>query len=310
MTYHVPVLLNETIDALAIRPGGIYLDGTLGGAGHALEIAKRLTAGGHLYGFDQDEDAIAEATERLAPYADRVTIIKENFENALQCLREQHITALDGILLDLGVSSHQFDDASRGFSYREDAPLDMRMDRTGDVSAYTIVNEYSETELFHILRDYGEEAFAKNIARHIVMRRQEAPVKTTFELVDIIDAAIPARVRAKGAHPAKRTFQALRIACNRELEVLEEVLEPMIDALTPGGRFCVITFHSLEDRMVKRTFKTAEHPCTCPPSFPVCVCGKKPKGRNVFRKAVTATEEELAQNNRAHSAHLRVFEHT
>lgn len=310
MAYHVPVLLNETINALAIKPDGIYMDGTLGGAGHAEAIARRLTKGGHLYGFDQDADAIREATKRLAPYAEHVTIIKENFENALQCLREQNITALDGILLDLGVSSHQFDDASRGFSYRENAPLDMRMDLANDVSAYTIVNEYDETELFHILRDYGEEAFAKSIARHIVKRREERPVETTFELVKIIDAAIPKRVRARGAHPAKRTFQALRIACNRELEILENVLEPLIDALTPGGRLAVITFHSLEDRIVKQTFRRAENPCTCPPSFPVCVCGKKQKGRNVFRKAVTATEEELTSNRRAHSAHLRVFEHT
>ena len=310
MTYHVPVLLNETIDALAVKPNGIYLDGTLGGAGHAEAIASRLSKAGHLYGFDKDADAVREAEKRLAPYRDRVTIVRENFENALQYLYGEGISALDGILLDLGVSSHQFDDASRGFSYREDAPLDMRMDKESDLSAYTIVNEYSETQLYHILRDYGEEAFAKNIARHIVKRREEAPIETTFALVEIIDAAIPAKVRAKGGHPAKRTFQALRIACNRELEILETVLEPMIDALTPGGRFCVITFHSLEDRMVKRAFKNAENPCTCPPSFPVCVCGKKPKGRNVFKKAVSASDAELQSNRRAHSAHLRVFEHT
>ena len=307
MGYHVPVLLTETIDALAVQPDGVYMDGTLGGAGHASEIAKRLTDG-HLYGFDQDADAIAEASKRLAPYAEHVTVIHENFVRAAEVLRAKDITALNGILLDLGVSSHQFDDAERGFSYREDAPLDMRMDVTRDVSAQTIVNEYSETELFHIIRDYGEEPFAKNIAKHIVKRRETSRIETTMDLVEIIDNAIPKRVRVKGGHPAKKTFQALRIACNNELDVLQEALEPLLQLLVPGGRLAIITFHSLEDRMVKQTFRTWENPCTCPPSFPVCTCGKKSMGHVLFRKAVTASEEELEQNRRARSARLRVFE--
>lgn len=309
MTYHIPVLLNETIDALQVKPDGIYADGTLGGAGHAYEIAKRLDEGGRLYGFDKDADAIAEATKRLAPFQDRVMITKDNYENAVTRMKEEGVEKANGILLDIGVSSHQFDDALRGFSYRMDAPLDMRMDTTQEVSARTIVNEYDETELFHIIRDYGEEPFAKNIAKHIVKQRALHPVETTFELNEIIKAAIPARMRQGKGHPSKRTFQALRIACNRELEVLENAIPEMIDFLAPSGRLAIITFHSLEDKIVKKCFRQAENPCTCPASFPVCVCGKKPKGRIVKKKAITASEEELEKNHRAQSAHLRIFEH-
>ncbi len=304
---HIPVLLNEVLEGLDIKPGGTYVDGTVGGGGHSSEIAKRLDENGKLYCFDQDDEALAAATERLKTYGSKVTLIKNNFENAVSDLTQRGIAGADGILLDLGVSSYQLDNAERGFSYRYDAPLDMRMDKGNPISAYTIINEYSETEIFHIIRDYGEEKFAKNIAKKIVQARQEKPVETTFELNELIKAAIPARMRQDG-HPSKRSFQAIRIACNRELDVLEAAIEPMVDFLKPGGRLCIISFHSLEDRMVKETFRRLEKPCTCPPDFPQCVCGKVSKGKVISRKAITASEEELEKNNRSKPAKLRVFE--
>ncbi len=306
---HLSVLKNEAVDALAVKPDGIYLDGTIGGGGHSEEIAKRLTGSGRLIGMDQDDEALEAAGERLAPFGDRVTFVRDNFENAVTRLREIGIDGLDGVLLDLGVSSRQFDAPERGFSYRADAPLDMRMDRRQELSAMTIVNEWSEKELFHILRDYGEEPFAANIAKHIVNRRETGRIVTTTDLNAIIDAAIPARVRAKDqGHPARRTYQALRIATNRELDVLQAALETLADMLRDGGRFAVITFHSLEDRMVKQTFRTWENPCTCPPSFPKCVCGKVSKGIVVTKKPVMPGKEETESNRRARSARLRVFE--
>lgn len=303
---HYSVLLAETIEQLNIRPGGIYVDGTLGGAGHASEVCKRLE-GGRFIGIDQDEDAIKAAGERLAPFGDKVTILRNNYCNMKAALTELGIEKVDGIVLDLGVSSYQLDTEERGFSYRFDAPLDMRMDRRQTLTARTIVNEYSEMELFRIIRDYGEDQFAKNIAKHIVIERAKKPIETTFELNDIIKASIPAKMRQNG-HPSKQTYQAIRIECNRELEVLRDSLEDMIELLQPGGRLCIITFHSLEDRIVKTAFKNAEHPCTCPPEFPVCVCGKVPLGRVVSRKPILPGKEELAVNSRSKSAKLRVFE--
>lgn len=306
---HQPVLLNETIEGLAVKPDGVYLDGTLGGGGHSYEIASRLTERGHLYGVDQDGDAIEAATVRLAEYGDKVTIIRCNYREAVDRLRELGIDGVDGILLDLGVSSYQLDNGERGFSYRIDAPLDMRMDTRQTLTAEEIVNTYDEMALFHMIKNYGEEKFAKNIAKHIVLARKNKRIKTTFELNDIIKAAIPAKMRADG-HPSKRTFQAIRVECNRELEVLGEALKNMIAYLHPGGRIAVITFQSLEDRIVKNAFREAEHPCTCPPELPVCVCGKKPQGRCVGRKPVTASEGELERNRRAKPAKLRIFEKT
>jgi len=304
---HRSVMLDETIEGLRILPEGIYADGTLGGAGHSFEIAKRLTSG-QLIGFDQDGDAIAAATERLKPYRDRVTIIRNNYENMTAELDRLGITKVNGILLDLGVSSYQLDTAERGFSYMADAPLDMRMDDRTEETAADIVNNYSEQELFRIIRDYGEDRFAKNIAKHIVMKRAEKPIETTLELSEIVKGAIPAKVRATGGHPAKRTFQAIRIELNRELNVLSDSLTGMIDRLAPGGRFCIITFHSLEDRIVKTAFKKAENPCTCPPSLPMCVCGKKPLGKVITTKPIVPSEEETEENPRAKSAKLRIFE--
>ncbi|MBO4399328.1 MAG: 16S rRNA (cytosine(1402)-N(4))-methyltransferase RsmH [Lachnospiraceae bacterium] len=304
---HRSVMLDETIEGLRILPDGIYADGTLGGAGHSFEIAKRLTTG-RLIGFDQDGDAIAAATKRLEPYKDRVTIIRNNYENMLSELDRLGIERINGILLDLGVSSYQLDTAERGFSYMADAPLDMRMDDRSEETAEDIVNGYSEQELFRIIRDYGEDRFAKNIAKHIVARRSEKPIKTTTELAEIVKGAIPAKVRATGGHPAKRTFQAIRIELNRELSVLSDSLSGMIDRLAPGGRFCIITFHSLEDRIVKTAFKKAENPCTCPPHFPVCVCGKKPLGTVITGKPIVPGEQELEENPRSKSAKLRIFE--
>jgi len=301
-------MLNEVIEGLAIKPEGIYLDGTIGGAGHSSEIAARLTGGGHLYGTDQDDAAIEAATARLSKYADRTTVIKTNYEYALTELKSRGINKLDGILLDLGVSSYQFDDESRGFSYRFDTRLDMRMDTDSELTAETIVNTYSGQELTRIIREYGEEQFAANIAKHIIERRKTGPITTTGELSDIIHAAIPAKMRAKGGNPCKKTFQALRIECNRELEVLQNSIDAFIKALNPGGRICIITFHSLEDRIVKNAFRQAEDPCTCPPNFPVCVCGKKPLGKSITRKPVTASDKELEDNPRASSAKLRIFE--
>lgn len=305
---HVSVLLNETIEGLNIRPDGVYADGTLGGAGHSSVIAGRLTTG-HLYGIDQDEDAIAAASRRLAAYGERVTVIRDNYRNMVKRLRELHVSGLDGILLDLGVSSYQLDTVERGFSYQHDAPLDMRMDNRASLTAETIVNEYSEMELFRIIRDYGEDNFAKNIAKHICEARKQKRITTTYELNDIIKAAIPAKIRAKGGHPSKRTFQAIRIECNAELEVLRESLEEMISFLKPGGRLCIITFHSLEDRIVKNAFRTAENPCICPPEFPVCVCGKESAGQVITRKPILPSEEEMENNSRSKSAKLRIFEH-
>lgn len=306
---HTSVLLEEVIDNLNIKPNGIYLDGTLGGGGHSFHIAEKLTEGGRLIGTDQDADAIAAATKRLESFADRVTIIRDNYENAARRVREMGITGVDGILLDLGVSSYQLDNVERGFSYKyDDTPLDMRMDDRQPLSARDIVNDYSEMELFHIIRDFGEDKFAKNIAKHIVAARANGPIETTGQLNEIIKAAIPAKMREKGGHPSKRTYQAIRIACNRELDVLQNSLDGFIDLLNPGGRFCVITFHSLEDRMVKNNFRTNENPCTCPPEFPVCVCGKKSKGKVITRKPILPSEEELEVNSRSKSAKLRVFE--
>ena len=305
---HYSVLLEEVLDNLNIKPDGLYLDGTLGVAGHSFHIAERLTAGGHLYGTDQDADAIEAATKRLQPFEDRVTVIRDNYENAVSRLKELGVTGVDGILLDLGVSSYQLDNAERGFTYKEDVPLDMRMDRRQELTARDIVNEYSETEIFHIIRDFGEDKFAKNIAKHICIEREKSPIETTFRLNEIIKAAIPAKMREKGGHPSKRTYQALRIALNRELDVLSGSLDGFIDFLNPGGRLCVITFHSLEDRIAKNNFRTNENPCTCPPDFPVCVCGKVSKGKVITRKPILPSEKELSENKRSQSAKLRVFE--
>ncbi|MBR6405675.1 MAG: 16S rRNA (cytosine(1402)-N(4))-methyltransferase RsmH [Lachnospiraceae bacterium] len=305
---HKSVLLSETVELLNIRPDGIYLDGTLGGGGHSCEILKRLTEGGKLIGIDRDQEAIDSARERLSEFSDRAVIVRGNYGDFREILSVLGIEKLDGILLDLGVSSHQFDDMSRGFSYREDAPLDMRMDQRQEMTAADIVNQYSEQELYRVIRDYGEEPFAKNIAKHIVIMREQEPVTTTFQLVECIKRAIPAKIREKGGHPAKRTFQALRIELNQELLVLQNSLSEMVDALAPGGRIAIITFHSLEDRIVKQCFRTAENPCICPPDFPVCVCGRKSKGKVITKKPVTASEQELSENPRAHSAKLRVFE--
>ena len=306
---HKPVLFEETIEALNIRPDGIYVDGTLGGGGHASLVLSRLGEGGRLIGLDQDADAIAAATERLKPYGDRVTVIRTNYENIKEALASLGIAKVDGIYLDLGVSSYQLDTAERGFTYREDdAPLDMRMDQRRSETAKDIVNGYSEMELYRIIRDYGEDRFAKNIAKHIVKARQEKEIETAGELTEIIRAAIPAKIRATGGHPAKRTFQAIRIELNRELQVLENSIDTMIELLNPGGRLSVITFHSLEDRIVKNRFRINENPCTCPPEFPVCMCGKKSRGRVVTRKPILPSDEELSANKRSKSAKLRVFE--
>ncbi len=305
---HTSVLLEETIENLNIKPDGIYLDGTLGGGGHSYEIAARLGKGGRLIGIDQDEDAIRAAGKRLEPFADRITLIRDNYCNAGEVLRQLGIERVDGIVLDLGVSSFQLDNAERGFSYKVDTKLDMRMDKRQSLSAMEIVNDYSEAELFRIIRDYGEEQFAKNIAKHIVAARQDKPVRTTEELNEIIRASIPAKMRKTGGHPSKRTFQAIRIECNRELEVLKSSLDQLIEILNPGGRICVITFHSLEDRIVKSIFRRNENPCTCPPDFPVCVCGQVSKGKAVSRKPILPSKDELAANKRSKSAKLRVFE--
>ena len=305
---HKSVLLTETIDHLAIKPEGIYVDGTLGGGGHSYEISKRLSGGGRLIGIDQDEDAIRAAQARLAKYKDRVTILRGNYRNMVQMLAEIGVTSVDGILLDLGVSSYQLDTAERGFTYREDTRLDMRMDRRQPFSAYDVVNSYTKEKLYQVIRDYGEERFAENIAKHICLERQKKPVETTGELAEIIKGAIPAKLRANGGHPAKRTFQAIRIEVNAELDVLKDSLDGMIDILNDGGRLCVITFHSLEDRIVKNNFRRNENPCICPPQFPVCVCGKKSKGSTVTRKPIVPTAEEMEFNPRSKSSKLRVFE--
>ena len=305
---HKSVLLFETIDNLNIRPDGIYVDGTLGGGGHSFQILKNLGDGGRLIGIDQDEDALKAAGERLAIFGDKVTTVRSNYCHMKQVLHNLGIEKVSGIVLDLGVSSYQLDEPERGFTYREDVPLDMRMDRRNPKTAKNIVNEYSEMELFRIIRDFGEDKFAKNIAKHIVAAREKKEIETTGELIEIIKAAIPAKVRATGGHPAKKTFQAIRIELNQELEVLQNSLDEMIDILEDGGRICIITFHSLEDRIVKTIYKTNENPCTCPSHFPVCVCGKKPKGKVITRKPIVPSDEELEYNSRAKSSKLRVFE--
>ena len=306
---HYSVLLNETIENLNIKPDGIYVDGTLGGGGHAYQVASRLSEKGRLIGIDQDADAIAAAGERLKEFGDKITIIRINSANMKEELHRIGVEKVDGIVLDLGVSSFQLDTPERGFTYRdENAPLDMRMDDRQSLTAKDIVNGYSEMDLYRIIRDYGEDKFAKNIAKHIVQERAKKPIETTGELTEIIRASIPMKVQVTGGHPAKRTFQAIRIELNKELEVLQNNLDDMIDLLNPGGRICIITFHSLEDRIVKTNFKRNENPCTCPSDFPVCVCGKKSKGKVVTRKPILPSEEELEVNSRSKSAKLRVFE--
>ena len=305
---HKSVLLEESIEALHIRPDGIYVDGTLGGGGHSYEICRRLSDRGRLIGIDQDAAAIEAATERLGEFKDRVTIIRSNYCEMKRQLNSIGVTAVDGIILDLGVSSYQLDTAERGFTYREDVPLDMRMDQRQARTAKDIVNDYSEMELYRIIRDYGEDKFAKNIAKHIVQARQEKPLETTGELIQAIKAAIPMKVRAVGGHPAKKTFQAIRIELNNELGVLKDSLDDMVDLLNDKGRLCIITFHSLEDRIVKNHFRTSENPCICPKEFPVCVCGRISKGKVITRKPILPGEEELEENSRSKSAKLRVFE--
>ena len=306
---HYSVLLNETIENLNIKPDGIYVDGTLGGGGHAYQVASRLSEKGRLIGIDQDADAIAAAGERLKEFGDKITIIRSNYANMKEELHRIGVEKVDGIVLDLGVSSFQLDTPERGFTYRdENAPLDMRMDDRQSLTAKDIVNGYSEMDLYRIIRDYGEDKFAKNIAKHIVQERAKKPIETTGELTEIIRASIPMKVQVTGGHPAKRTFQAIRIELNKELEVLQNNLDDMIDLLNPGGRICIITFHSLEDRIVKTNFKRNENPCTCPSDFPVCVCSKKSKGKVVTRKPILPSEEELEVNSRSKTAKLRVFE--
>lgn len=305
---HISVLLEETIASLQIKPEGIYVDGTLGGGGHSLRIVSGLGDSGRLIGIDRDEDAIKAAGLRLKPYADKVTLVHDNYRNAAKALARLGIGQVDGIVLDLGVSSFQLDNAERGFSYKYDTKLDMRMDTRQELTAADIVNGYSETELYHVIKDYGEEQFARNIAKHIVNARRDRPIETTGELNEIIKAAIPAKIRASGGHPSKRTFQAIRIECNRELDVLKESLDDLVTVLAPEGRLCIITFHSLEDRIVKTAFRRYENPCICPPDFPVCVCGRTPEGRVITKKPILPSDEEIENNKRAKSAKLRVFE--
>lgn len=304
---HKSVLLNEIIKNLSIKEDGTYVDATLGGAGHALEVCRRLSEKGHFIGIDQDEDAIKSSKLRLKDYMDRVDIVKSNYVNIKNILESLNVDKVDGIYIDLGVSSYQLDNAERGFSYRFDSALDMRMDKSLDITAQDIVNDYSEQELYRIIKNYGEDIFAKNIAKHIVIARKEKRIESGLELVEIIKRAIPKKFQITSGHPAKRTFQAIRIELNKELEVLENSLETMIDLLKPNGRLLVISFHSLEDRIVKNIFKRCENPCTCPKNFPVCVCGNKSKGKVLMRKPILPSEEESEANPRAKSAKLRVF---
>lgn len=304
---HISVLLKETIENLDIKPDGTYVDGTLGGAGHAFEVCRRLGSKGRFIGMDQDEEAITASEERLAGFGEKVTLVKSNYVHMKRILESHGVGKADGILLDLGVSSYQLDNAERGFSYREDAPLDMRMDREQPVSAKDIINRYPEAELVRIIRDYGEERYAKNIVRNIIRERERKDIETTGQLAALVCQSIPAKARREKGHPAKRTFQAIRIECNQELTVLRDSLDDMIDLLGDNGRLCVITFHSLEDRIVKNCFRRAENPCTCPPDFPVCVCGKKPRGKVVTRKPIVPSESETEENSRSKSAKLRVF---
>lgn len=305
---HKSVLLEETVDGLAIKPDGIYVDGTLGGGGHAFEVCSRLNEQGRFIGIDQDAAAIEAASERLRDFGEKVTIIRSNYCEMKSRLHEIGVDKVDGIVIDLGVSSYQLDTAERGFSYRVDAPLDMRMDQRQQLTAREIVNTYSEADLFRVIRDYGEEKFAKNIAKHIVIERQKAPIETTGQLNEIIRHAIPMKFQKTAGHPSKRTFQAIRIELNRELDVLRESLDDMIEMLNPGGRICIITFHSLEDRIVKSAFRKNENPCICPSHFPVCVCGNVSKGKVITRKPILPSEEELEYNSRSKSAKLRIFE--
>lgn len=305
---HKSVLLEETIENLNIKPNGIYVDGTLGGAGHSLEICRRLDEGGKLIGIDQDADAIKAASDRLKEYSDRVIIVRDNYRNFKSVLDELNLCLVDGILLDLGVSSYQLDNADRGFTYRVDAPLDMRMDNRQEKTAKDIVNEYSEQDLFRILKDYGEERYAKSIAYHIVQYRSHKVIETTEELNDIIRGSIPAKARNGQGHPSKQTFQAIRIELNNELGVLKDSIDGMIDSLAPGGRLCIITFHSLEDRIVKNAFRRNENPCICPPNFPVCTCGRASKGKVITRKPIIPKDLEIEENSRSKSSKLRVFE--
>lgn len=306
--HHKSVLLEEVIQGLMIKPDGIYVDGTLGGAGHAGRVCERLTEG-RFVGIDQDQNAIDVSRERLSPYGSMVTLMHRNYTDMPEILQELGIKGADGILLDLGVSSFQLDTIDRGFSYRFDAPLDMRMDKRQSFSAMEVVNQYSEMELYHLIKNYGEDKFAKNIAKNIVLEREKEPILTTGRLAEIVKCSIPMKVRKQGGHPAKKTFQAIRIEVNRELEVLEGHIQEMIDLLNPKGRLCIITFHSLEDRITKHAFQTAENPCICPPDFPVCVCGRKPKGKRVTRKPILPSEAEMKENPRSKSAKLRIFEH-
>ncbi|HIS48186.1 MAG TPA: 16S rRNA (cytosine(1402)-N(4))-methyltransferase RsmH [Candidatus Scybalocola faecigallinarum] len=304
---HVSIMVDEVIENLDIKSDGIYVDGTLGGAGHAWHICSRLGENGRFIGIDQDEAAIEASKKRLAEFGDKVHVVRSNYCHMKDLLWQMEIDKVDGILLDLGVSSYQFDNAARGFSYREDAPLDMRMDQRQEMTARDIVNTYSESELYRIIRDFGEDRFAKNIAKHICQARQKKPIETTFELTEIIKGAIPMKIRATGGHPAKKTFQAIRIELNQELAVLQNSLNDMIDLLNANGRICIITFHSLEDRIVKTIFKKNENPCVCPPNFPVCMCGKKSKGKVITRKPIIPSEKEMEENPRSKSAKLRVF---
>lgn len=305
---HKSVLLDETISSLNVKPDGIYVDGTLGGGGHAYEVCSRLSNKGRFIGIDQDEAAIQAASDRLQEFKEKITIVRENYSNMRQVLHNLQIDKVDGIVLDLGVSSYQLDTAERGFSYMADAPLDMRMDQRQEFSAKDIVNRYSEMQLYYMIKDYGEDKFAKNIAKHIVRARADKEIETTGELTEIIKAAIPMKQRLTGGHPAKKTFQAIRIELNKELEVLKNSLDEMIDVLNDEGRICIITFHSLEDRIVKNIFRKNENPCTCPSDFPICVCGKESKGKVITRKPILPSEKEIEENKRSKSSKLRVFE--
>lgn len=307
---HVSVLLNETVDGLNIKPDGIYVDATLGGGGHAYQVCSRLSDKGKFVGIDQDAAAIEAASGRLKDFGEKVTIVRSNYCEIKSQLKRLGIEKVDGIVIDLGVSSYQLDTIDRGFSYRFDAPLDMRMDQRQQMTARDIVNTYSEAELFRVIRDYGEDKFAKNIAKHIVIEREKAPIETTEQLNEVIRHAIPMKVRKASGHPSKRTFQAIRIELNQELDVLRNTLDDMIEMLNPGGRICIITFHSLEDRIVKSAFRKNENPCTCPSHFPVCVCGNKSKGKVITRKPILPGAEELENNSRSKSAKLRIFERT
>lgn len=305
---HTSVLLNETVDGLKVKPDGIYVDATLGGGGHACEVCSRLNEQGRFIGIDQDAAAIEAAGVRLNGFGEKVTIIRSNYCEMKSKLHQIGIDRVDGIVLDLGVSSYQLDTAERGFSYRSDAPLDMRMDQRQKMTARDIVNDYSEMDLFRVIRDYGEDKFAKNIAKHIVIERGKGTIETTGQLAEIISHAIPMKVQKTSGHPAKRTFQAIRIELNHELDVLRGSLDDMIELLNPGGRLCIITFHSLEDRIVKSSFRKNENPCTCPSHFPVCICGKVSRGKVITRKPILPSKEEQEENSRSKSAKLRIFE--